>query len=158
MIFVVISRDGYRQVPAEQAMSLILIVTFVGTSILTIGIGQAEALALPILEPSILPLLVFTGIFAAAIPSVAFLLGLRAIGGTRAGILMLFEPVVGVALAAWLLDESLAPVQLAGALAILGAAVILQRGSAGAIAPGATDGGTSAPPEDGRALRVPGGP
>jgi hypothetical protein len=40
---------------------------------------------------------------------------------------MLFEPVVGVALAALLLDEKLAPIQVAGGLAILGAALILQR-------------------------------
>ena len=40
---------------------------------------------------------------------------------------MLFEPVVGVALAAWLLGESLVPIQIAGAAAILAAAVILQR-------------------------------
>lgn len=40
---------------------------------------------------------------------------------------MLFEPVVGVALAAIFLGESLTPVQVAGAVAILGAAVILQR-------------------------------
>jgi hypothetical protein len=40
---------------------------------------------------------------------------------------MLFEPVVGVALAAWLLSEGLAPIQVIGGLAILGAALILQR-------------------------------
>ena len=40
---------------------------------------------------------------------------------------MLFEPVVGVALAAWLLDEGLAPIQVLGGLAILAAALILQR-------------------------------
>jgi drug/metabolite transporter (DMT)-like permease len=45
----------------------------------------------------------------------------------RAGILMLFEPVVGVALAAWLLAERLTPIQVAGGLAILAAAMILQR-------------------------------
>ena len=43
---------------------------------------------------------------------------------------MLFEPVVGVALAALLLDERLAPIQVAGGLAILGAALILQRSAA----------------------------
>ena len=43
---------------------------------------------------------------------------------------MLFEPVVGVALAAILLDERLAPIQVAGGLAILGAALILQRSAA----------------------------
>ena len=43
-----------------------------------------------------------------------FLTGIRAIGGTRAGILMLFEPLVGVTLAAALLDEALAPIQVVG--------------------------------------------
>ena len=40
---------------------------------------------------------------------------------------MLFEPVVGVVLAAWLLAEALVPVQVVGAVAILAAALILQR-------------------------------
>jgi drug/metabolite transporter (DMT)-like permease len=157
MVFVVISRDGYRNVPTEQAMTLILVVTVVGASILAIGIGHADALALPFRQPSILPLLIFTGVFAAAIPSMAFLAGIRSIGGTRAGILMLFEPVVGVTLAAWLLHESLAPIQLAGAVAILGAALILQRSSE-ALAPEGADAGPGASPDEGRALRVPGGP
>ena len=43
---------------------------------------------------------------------------------------MLFEPVVGVALAALLLDEGLAPIQVLGGLAILAAALILQRSAA----------------------------
>jgi drug/metabolite transporter (DMT)-like permease len=73
--------------------------------------------------------MLFTGIFAAAIPSLGFLSGIRRIGGLRAGILMLFEPVVGVALAAWLLGETLVPIQVVGAIAILAAAVILQRSS-----------------------------
>jgi drug/metabolite transporter (DMT)-like permease len=75
-------------------------------------------------------LLAFTGLFAAAIPSTLFLTGIRLIGGTRAGILMLFEPVVGVVLAAVLLGESLAPIQVLGGMAILAAAVILQRTAA----------------------------
>jgi DME family drug/metabolite transporter len=89
--------------------------------------GAGTALAYPLRDPSILPLLAFTGLFAAAIPSILFLTGIRRIGGTRAGILMLFEPVVGVALAALLLDERLTPIQVAGGLAVLGAALILQR-------------------------------
>jgi hypothetical protein len=43
---------------------------------------------------------------------------------------MLFEPVVGVVLAAWLLGEGLAPIQVLGGLAILAAALILQRSAA----------------------------
>ena len=63
------------------------------------------------------------------IPSVLFLTGIRSIGGTRTGILMLFEPVVGVLLAAAWLDESLRPIQILGGVAILGAALLLQRSS-----------------------------
>ena len=84
---------------------------------------------------------------------------------------MLFEPVVGVALAAILLDEGLAPIQVAGGLAILGAALILQRSAA----PGGrtitapaiesdeaddapADGAPGAETVEPRAMHVPGGP
>jgi len=126
-VFVLISRDGYRQVPTEQAIGVVLLATIIGATVVTLAAGGGANLTSPLGEPSVLPLLLFSGIFAAAIPSVAFLTGIRSIGGTRAGILMLFEPVVGVILAAWLLAEHLAPIQIAGAIAILGAAVILQR-------------------------------
>ena len=126
-IFVIISRTGYRPVPAVQAMSVVLATTVVCSLVLALATGAGEALAYPLRDPSVLPLLVFTGLFAAAIPSILFLTGIRLVGGTRAGILMLFEPVVGVALAAWLLDEGLAPIQVVGGLAILAAALILQR-------------------------------
>ncbi len=129
-VFVVVSRTGYRGVPASQAMAVILATT-VGCS-LVVGIltGTGATLTYPLRDPSVLPLLAFTGLFAAAIPSSMFLTGIRLVGGTRAGILMLFEPVVGVALAAVLLGEALAPIQVLGGVAILGAAVILQRSAA----------------------------
>ena len=151
-VFVVVSRDGYPTVPTEQAMTVVLGVTVVGATAVSLLMGHADSLVEPVRSPSLLPLLLFTGIFAAAIPSMGFLTGIRAIGGTRAGILMLFEPVVGVALAAWLLGESLVPLQAVGALAILGAAIILQRGSGDAAAD------PDALADDGRALVVPGGP
>jgi drug/metabolite transporter (DMT)-like permease len=40
---------------------------------------------------------------------------------------MLFEPLVGVTLAALLLHETLVPLQVAGGAAILAAALLLQR-------------------------------
>jgi drug/metabolite transporter (DMT)-like permease len=144
-LYVVVSRDGYRDVPTDQAIAVVVGVTVIGASIMAVVGGVPESLAWPLVEPSVVPLLLFTGIFAAAIPSLGFLRGIRRIGGLRAGILMLFEPVVGVALAAWLLDERLGPLQVAGAAAILAAAVILQRASR-AIDP------------DDAAVAVPGGP
>ena len=127
MVYVVVSRDGYSEVPTEQAIAVVMAVTVVGAATVTLVGGTAAALVPPVGAPGLVPLLLFTGIFAAALPSLGFLGGIRAIGGLRAGILMLFEPVVGVALAAWLLGESLVPIQVVGAIAILGAAVILQR-------------------------------
>lgn len=126
-VFVVISRDGFSQVPSEQAMAIVLLVTVVGSIGLALAIGSGSALVFPLSSPGVLPLLAFSGVFAAAIPSLGFLTGIRAIGGTRAGVLMLFEPVVGVGLAAWLLGEALVPVQVVGAAAILAAALLLQR-------------------------------
>jgi drug/metabolite transporter (DMT)-like permease len=152
--FVLISRTGYRAVPATQAIAFVLAGTVVCGTILALVTGRGSGLAFPFAEPSVVPILAFTGLFAAAIPSILFLIGIRRIGGTRAGILMLFEPVVGVALAAWLLGEALAPIQLVGAIAILAAAVILQRGAAEIV--DAESGGL--PFDDGLALRVPGGP
>jgi len=128
-VFVTISKDGYRAVPTDQAMLVILVGTVALSTIAAVAGGGTSALLYPVAQPSILPLVLFTGLFAAAIPSLAFLTGIRWIGGMRAGILMLFEPVVGVALAAWLLAERIHPVQVLGGIAILAAAVILQRSS-----------------------------
>ena len=126
-VFVTISRDGYRSVPTDQAMTVILLTTVVCALIVAVATGAAGTLVYPLVEPSVLPLVLFTGLFAAAVPSLLFLTGIRLIGGLRAGILMLIEPVVGVALAALLLDEGLQPVQVLGGAAILTAAIILQR-------------------------------
>ena len=131
-VFVLVSRDGYRELPVEQAIAVVMLVTVICSTVLATSVGATGALSLPLREPAVLPLLAFTGIFAAAIPSLGFLSGIRAIGGMRAGILMLFEPVVGVVLAAWLLAETLRPIQLVGAAAILLAAMVLQRTARGA--------------------------
>ena len=126
-VYVTVSRDGYGQVPTEQAIFLVLLVTTIGATLLALVTAGPASLVAPALDPEAVPLLLFTGTFAAAIPSLGFLSGIRAIGGLRAGILMLWEPVVGVALAAWLLAEGIVPIQVVGAIAILAAAVILQR-------------------------------
>jgi drug/metabolite transporter (DMT)-like permease len=127
-VFILTSR-GYAAVPADRAMGTIL----GGTAVIAIGVtlvvhGPA-ALAMPLGSPSLLALLVYVGLFAAALPSVLFLTGIRWIGGVRTGILMLFEPVVGVALAAVLLAEGLEPIQVVGGATILLAALIVQRGT-----------------------------
>jgi len=126
-VFVLVSRHGYRAVPTDQAMGVILAASACIAGALALAASGPAALALPFSDPGLLGLLLFAGLFAAAVPSFLFLAGIRWIGPVRAGILMLIEPLVGVGLAAVFLAEAVGPVQAAGGLAILAAAVIIQR-------------------------------
>ena len=70
---------------------------------------------------------------AAVAPSFAITLyfaGLERIGPVRASTLSTVEPLCAVVLAALVLDESIAPVQLAGGMLILAAAVLIARARA----------------------------
>jgi drug/metabolite transporter (DMT)-like permease len=129
-LFVTISRDRYRQVPTEQATLAILVVTSLACIVLSVAGGGA--IALPLRDLPTIGITIVAGVAAAGIPSVLFLRGIRTIGGTRAGILMLFEPLVGVALAALLLEEALTPIQALGGVGILAGALLLQRAPRGA--------------------------
>lgn len=126
-VFVTVSRDGYRSVPAGEAMTVILFGSAVGGAVAAVAVGGGAGLAEPLRRPELLPIVFAAGTLGAGIPSLLFLTGIRLIGGTRTGILMLLEPVVAVTLAAVLLGEALRPIQLAGAAAILLAALVLQR-------------------------------
>ncbi len=126
-VFVLVSRGGYRQVPTDQAMGTILAISAGIAALLAVGGVGWSSLSLPFSSPELLGLLLFAGLFAAAIPSTMLLAGIRWIGPVRSGILMLIQPVVGVALAAVFLQEAVGPVQAAGGIAILAAAVIIQR-------------------------------
>jgi drug/metabolite transporter (DMT)-like permease len=129
-VFVLVARRGYREVPTEQAMTVVLTTSAVVATLLAISGGAVSAVWLPFQSANLFVLMVFTGIFAAGIPSFLFLAGIRWIGGVKAGILMLAQAPVGVVLAAIFLHEAIGPVQIAGGLAILGAAAIIQRSAA----------------------------
>ena len=134
--FITVSRHGYESVPTEQAMAWVIGGTMAACALLTLVGGGVAALAVPLLDPTALAIAIVAGTIAAGVPSLLFLTGIRAIGGTRAGVLMLFEPVVGVALASVLLGETLSPIQALGAVAVLVAAVVLQRSSSPLDVPG----------------------
>lgn len=134
-VFVVANR-GYASVRNEEAMGVILAGSAVIAIVVTVVANGAGALALPVGDPGLLLLLVGVGLFVAALPSFMFLTGIRRLGPVRAGILMLFEPVVGAALAAVVLGEALVPLQLLGGATILAAAVLVQRARAAAPRPG----------------------
>jgi len=148
-VFIVVSRDGYSSIPADQAMASILGAVAVLAAASAVLLGPVDAILLPLLDPELLGLTVFAGVFGAAIPSLLFLIGIRRLGGTRAGILMLSEPAMGVTLAAIVLGEALRPIQAVGAVAIIVAAVVLQRA-----APGAAAGALASPGGSEAALAV----
>jgi drug/metabolite transporter (DMT)-like permease len=126
-VYVTLSRGRFSSVPPEQATGWILLLTAIACAVLAISTGGN--MAAPFGGPRPFALATIAGVLGAGIPSVLFLVGIRAIGGTRAGIMMLFEPLVAVVLAAILLHEGLVPIQVAGGAAILTAAILLQRSS-----------------------------
>ena len=130
VVFVSISRDGYRAAPADAATLVILSASMIGGVLLAVAIGQGDSLVAPLRSLAPWPAVLLAGVVAAGLSSLLFLTAIRLIGGTRTGILMLFEPVVGVILAALLLSESLAPVQLLGCALVLVGALVLQVRSA----------------------------
>ena len=129
VVFVTVSRTGYRAVPAPAASLVIMAAAIVGAIAVALVSGQGAGLIVPFSTPSTWPLILLAGVAAAGISSLLFLVAIRRIGGTRAGILMLFEPVVGVVLAAIVLGESMTVVQVLGTVLVLLGALVLQRSS-----------------------------
>jgi drug/metabolite transporter (DMT)-like permease len=66
-------------------------------------------------------------LFSTVLAFVTFFAGLKRIGPTTASTLSTFEPIVAVALAAFVLGETITPVQALGGVLILFAVIILSR-------------------------------
>jgi drug/metabolite transporter (DMT)-like permease len=128
--FIAVSRDGYHTVAADTASVVVLSASVVGAAALAVLVGQGAELVAPFGNPATWVILVLSGVFAGGLSTVLFLRAIRFVGGTRTGILMLFEPVVGAFLAALLLGEALVPVQVVGGALVLAGAAVLQLSSA----------------------------
>ena len=98
----------------------------VGASVIAVMTGQGAGLTAPFHSPDAWPYLLVAGVACAGVSSLLFLTAIRKIGGTRTGILMLLEPVVGVALAGILLGEAMGPIQAVGGALVLAGALVLQ--------------------------------
>jgi len=125
-VFVTVSRSGFGGLPASAATLVILATSAVGGAVVAVAAGAVASLVAPLTSLEPWPYALVAGILGAALPSFLFITAIRRIGGTRTGILMLWEPVVGVVLAALLLGESLLPLQLLGGALVIGAALLLQ--------------------------------
>jgi drug/metabolite transporter (DMT)-like permease len=139
-VYVLLGRRGFPAVPTGEATLVVLGGTAAGFLLITLATGSLEVALIPFRSPDALPVVLWAGLAGAAVPTLLFLLGIRAIGPTRAAIIALVEPVAGTLLAAILLAELLGPMQVAGGALVLAAAALLQRGGEAAEPHEATSG------------------
>lgn len=134
VFYVLAARHGFANVPGPQAAAL----TMGGAATLYLVIaaftGSMAGLVAPIASVDALWPVLVAGVIGAGIPTVAYITGIRRLGPSRASILAMLEPVVGVLLAASLLAERPTAIQLAGGALILAAAALLQLRPRGPIA------------------------
>jgi drug/metabolite transporter (DMT)-like permease len=131
VFYVLAARHGFAHVPGPQAATLTMggaasLYLLIAVGLAVTGAGSLGALAQPASSAAAIWPVVLAGVIGAGIPTLAFITGIRRLGPSQAAILATLEPVIGVGLAAWLLAEQPAPVQLLGGALILGAAVLLQ--------------------------------
>lgn len=128
VFYVLAARHGFAHVPGAQAAGF----TMGGACLLYLGAGAITGtfatLSTPLASLDALWPVAVAGILGAGVPTVAYITGIRRLGPPRAAILATLEPVVAVALAAWLLGEIPLPVQIVGGVLIVVAAVVLQLG------------------------------
>ena len=126
VFYVLAARHGVAHVPGPQAATMTMGGAFALYLAIALGLGAFASLGQPLTSAAAFWPVLAAGLVGAGVPTVCYIVGIRRLGPPRAAILATFEPVVGVALAAWLLDERPAPVQLLGGALILVAAVLLQ--------------------------------
>lgn len=126
--YVLAARHGFARIPPVEAAALTMGGAATGYVVIALVTARLVDLGTPVASSDALVPVLMAGLIGAAIPTLCFITGIRLLGAPRAAILATLEPVVGVALAAWLLNEQPDLLQLAGGALILIAAVLLQVG------------------------------
>jgi drug/metabolite transporter, DME family len=126
VFYVLAARHGFAQVPGPQAAALTMAGAAALYLVITVLIGAVGSLGTPLSGRDAFVPVLLAGVIGAGVPTLAFITGIRRLGPSQAAIIATLEPVVGVALAAWLLAEQPAPIQLVGGIFILSAAALLQ--------------------------------
>lgn len=124
----ILSERGYPTVRAGVTSTIVLAIDAVVFLAIVMLLGHTRVLASPFEEPQLWPWVAVAATIGAAIPTAAIITATRIVGPTRTSILMTLEPVVAVVLAAALLSEPPAPLQLVGGAAVLAAVILVQRG------------------------------
>jgi drug/metabolite transporter (DMT)-like permease len=125
-IHALIAGRGYSSLPAPQAAAVLSVIQALGFLVVALLIGVTPALAEPFTIEGTWIWMVLGATIGLAIPTAAVLAGFRRLGPTRASILMLLEPVIAVFLAALLLAQRPAPVQLLGGALVLVGSLLAQ--------------------------------
>lgn len=126
VFYVLAARHGFAHVPGPQAAALTMGGAATLYVLVAVLIGSLGSLSQPLASTGAIVPVVLAGVIGAGVPTLAFITGIRRLGPSQAAILATLEPVIGVGLAAWLLAERPAAVQLLGGALILSAAVLLQ--------------------------------
>jgi drug/metabolite transporter (DMT)-like permease len=128
--YALVASRGFASVPAFQASTIMRGIPVLAYAIfvvpIVVVIGDGPHLVDPLGGAEAWVVIVIAGVFGAALPTVGLVAGYRRVGPTRGAVLMLFEPVVGVLLAALWLAEQPQPVQLLGGLLVLVGAGLVQ--------------------------------
>ena len=124
--YVLAARHGFGRVPGPQAAATTMLLAALLYLVAAPLVGQANALLQPLSGAAAAWPVLLAGVVGAGVPTLCFITGIRLLGAPRAAILATLEPVVGVGLAALLLGERPALLQLIGGLLIIGAGVLLQ--------------------------------
>ena len=124
--YVLAARHGFARVPGPQAAATTMLLAALFYAVAALLVGHASVLLQPLAGAAGAWPVVFAGVVGAGVPTLCFITGIRLLGAPRAAILATLEPVVGVGLAALLLREEPAVLQIVGGLLIIGAGVLLQ--------------------------------
>ena len=126
--YALVASRGFASVPSFQAATLIRAAALLVAAIVVVPfmavVGDLADLWDQVRSPDAWGPILVAGSVGAALPAVALIVGYRRVGSVRGAILMIFEPVAGVALAAVLLGERPAPIQLLGGTLVLAGAAL----------------------------------
>lgn len=128
--YALVASRGFASVPSFQAANLLRAFSLITYLVLLVPLllllGDGHYLVGALGQSQAWLLIGLAGVFSAALPTAMLVAGYRRVGPTRGAVLMLLEPVTGASLAALLLAERPAPVQLAGGLLVLAGALLVQ--------------------------------
>jgi len=129
--YIVVARSGFAAVPAEMAITLVLVGGAAMAALLVAATEGAGAFAAWSGDPTAWLAVLGAALIGTAAAKVWVIKGLRLLGGTRTAIIMVGEPLGGILLAAVVLGQPLTPLEAAGGVLIIVAALFVLRRAPG---------------------------